>query len=164
MKRFISIGAVVGLLAAAPGLAAQAKHVDYSGVWVLDLAKSSGDGLPAAATWTIVQHGDSIITDRETDTGQGLGPVKSHVVVTTDGRTTSNSVPQGAEMMTTSSTGTWDSTGVMLRTSGNAQGYDFVLTDHWTLGADGKTLVSDRTVTVGDQVVQQNVLTFNRKP
>ncbi|MGH7583922.1 MAG: hypothetical protein ACREL5_11920, partial [Gemmatimonadales bacterium] len=118
---------------------------------------------PSAATWTVAQHGDTIITDREIETPDAVNPTKTHFVVTTDGNPTSNAVPSAGAIMETSSTAGWDSTGVVIKTSGNAQGYDFVLTDHWTLSPDGKVLVSDRVITVGGQVVQTNTLTFNRK-
>ncbi|MGH7584337.1 MAG: hypothetical protein ACREL5_14035, partial [Gemmatimonadales bacterium] len=87
----ITAGFAALLIAA--GLAApagaQAKHADYSGVWVMDAAKSTGDMLPSAATWTVAQHGDTIITDREIETPDAVNPTKTHFVVTTDGNQTS---------------------------------------------------------------------------
>lgn len=172
MSRSMTTAAVMYAVAAPSAAAAQAARPNYSGTWVLDSSKSSmtsamADNIPqmAAATWVIIQHGDTIVMDRETAI-TGLPAAKSRVVVGTDGKPWKNTVPQmgGAGDIETSSVATWESAGLVVRTSGNVQGFDFVQTDRWTLSVDGKSLVAHRSVTVADQgEVQAATLTFTKK-
>ncbi|HEY4100688.1 MAG TPA: hypothetical protein VGM20_07405 [Gemmatimonadales bacterium] len=145
--------------------AAQGAHPDFAGTWVLDASKSTSEPapLPTSATWTITTHGDTITIDRET-TAPTIGTSTSHVVVATDGKPYQNTLPIGPETVTTTSTATFDSQGLVVITTGTSQGYDFTQTDHWTLGTDGKTLTSSRVVDVGGQNVLSATLVFNRKP
>ena len=74
---------------------------------------------------------------------------KSHLVVAIDGKAWKNTVPMvGGGDIETSSTATWENGELVVRSSGNVQGTDFVQTDRWTLSADGKVFVSHRSVTV----------------
>lgn len=144
--------------------AAQAARANFTGTWVLDASKSQGSQMvPSAATWTIVQHGDTLVTDRETAL-EGFGTVKSRVVVGLDGKSWKNTVPQpGAGDVETSSVASWDNGTLVMTTSGNVQGTDFVQTDRWVLSADGKSLTSQRSVSAGGQEVSSATLTFTKK-
>jgi hypothetical protein len=164
IRRGIGAAVLAAVMIANRG-AAQGAHPDFAGSWVLDAAKSVSQpaAVPSAATWTVTSHGDTITVDRETTADNGA-TVKSHVVVATDGKPYQNPVPLGAETVNTTSSATFDAQGLVVTTSGSAQGFDFTQTDHWTLGADGKTLTSSRVVNVGGQMVQSATLVFNRKP
>ena len=70
----------------------------------------------------------------------------------------------GGADIETSTTASWENGELVLRSSGNVQGFEFVQTDRWTLSADGKVFVSHRSVTVADQgEVQASTLTFSKK-
>jgi hypothetical protein len=144
---------------------AQTAHPDYSGTWIMQADKSSSDPapLPTSATWTITNHGDTITVDRTTTLTTGT--LQSHVVVATDGKSYDNAVPLSPEItVNTTNIASYDAQGLVVKTSGSLQGSDFVQTDHWTLGADGKSLTSTRVVTVGEQTVQSATMYFTRKP
>ena len=116
-----------------------------------------------AATWTMAQHGDTIVADRETVMA-AQAAVKSHVKVVIDGKPWKNMVPQmGGDNIETSSVLSWEGAVLVTRTSGNIQGNEFVQTDRWTMAGDGKSFVSKRVVTVGDPEIQSSTLTFNKK-
>ena len=143
---------------------AQAARPNFTGVWVLDVNKSEASaGMPSAATWTITQHGDTLVSDRET-TIDGAGAIKSHAVIGIDGKLWKNTVSQpGMGEIETSTVASWDNGVLVIATSGNVQGTDFVQTDRWTLGADGKSIVSRRSVMAEGQEVQSATFTLARK-
>jgi hypothetical protein len=165
MSRSFTSAAVMYALAA-PSASAQAPaRPNYSGTWVMDLTKSesSTGSMPTGATWIIAQHGDTVIADRETTVAE-MGTVKSHVVVGIDGKAWKNTVAQpGLGEIETSTVASWDNGTLLLVASGNIQGTDFTQTDRWSLSADGKTLVSRRSVMAGGQEVQSSTLTFTKK-
>ena len=149
----------------APALYAQAEvRPNFTGTWLFDAAKSqSSNTLPSAAQYTIVQHGDTVIVDRET-TFEEIGVLKSRLVVGIDGKPWKNTAPQpGIGDVETSSVVSWDKAVLVIVSSGNIQGTDFVQTDHWTLGTDGKTLTSVRSVTVEGNEVQSATFSFTKK-
>lgn len=170
MSRSMTTAAVMYAVASSSA-SAQTARPNYSGTWVLDSGKSvmtsaMGDNSAqlSAATWVIAQLGDTLVMDRET-TISGNPVVKAHFVVATDGKPWKNTVPQmGGGDLETSSVVSWENGELVVRTSGNAQGFDFVQTDHWTLSADGTVLVSHRSVTVADQgEVWSSTMTFTKK-
>jgi hypothetical protein len=168
MSRSITSAAVMYALASSSA-SAQAAHPNYSGTWVLDSSKSASNSAMgdapqiASATWVIAQHGDTIVMDRETAVS-GQPVAKAHIMVATDGKPWKNTVQQGGSDIETSSIGSWVNGELVISTSGNIQGFDFVQTDRWTLSADGQSLVSRRSVTVTDQgEVQSATLTFTKK-
>lgn len=164
MTRSITTAAVMYTMAVTNAPAQAPAHPNYSGTWLLDVAKSqSSTPLPVTATWTIAQHGDTLIADRET-TIEGMGAVKTHVVVGIDGKPWKNTVTQpGIGDIETSTVASWDNSVLVLTASGNIQGTDFVQTDRWTLSADGKSLVSQRSVMVEGNEVQSATFTFGKK-
>jgi hypothetical protein len=170
MSRSMTTAAVMYAFASSSAHAQQTARPNYSGTWVLDSSKSRmtssmQDNLPqlGAGTWVIQQHGDTLVMDREM-TMSGAQQ-KSHLVVAIDGKAWRNTVPtMGGGDIETSSTATWENGDLVVRSSGNVQGTDFVQTDRWTVSADGKVLVSHRSVTVPDQgEVQASTLTFTKK-
>jgi hypothetical protein len=171
MSRSMTTAAVMYAFASSAH-AQQAARPNYSGTWVLDSSKSQmTSAMPgnvpqfASGTWVIAQHGDTIVMDRDM-TMSGQPALKSHVVVGTDGKAWKNSVPQmgGGGDIETSTTVSWENGDLVVRSTGNVQGFDFVQTDRWTLSADGKVFVSHRSVTVADQgEVQASTLTFTKK-
>jgi hypothetical protein len=150
---------------AAPAVHAQAAvRPNFSGTWVMDGAKSQSSAtLPAATTWTIAQHGDTLIVDRDV-TLEEVGAIKSHVLMGMDGKAWKNTVPQpGLGDIETSTVVTFDKGVLVLVATGNIQGTDFVQTDHWSLSSDGKVLTSVRSVTVEGQEVQSATFVFTKK-
>ena len=150
---------------AIPALHAQAvARPNFSGTWVLDAAKSQSSGtLPSAATWTIVQHGDTLITDRES-TIEGAGAVKSHMVVGFDGKSWKNSINQpGIGDVEVSMIASWDKTTLVVTMTGSMQETEFVQAGRWTLSADGKSLEVRTSVTVGGEEVQSATTVWTRK-
>lgn len=171
MSRSMTTAAVMYAFASSSAHAQQTARPNYSGTWVLDSSKSQltsamQDNLPqfAAGTWVIAQHGDTLIMDRDM-TMSGQPAQKAHIVVASDGKAWKNTVPQmGGADIETSTTASWENGELVLRSSGNVQGFEFVQTDRWTLSADGKVFVSHRSVTVADQgEVQASTLTFSKK-
>jgi hypothetical protein len=165
MTRSITTAAAIYGLAVPAAHAQAPAHPSLTGTWVLDLGKSeASNGLPVSATWTMAQHGDTLIADRETATAE-MGVVKAHVVVGIDGKPWKNTISQpGVGDVETSSILAWDNGVLVTTTSGNIGGTDFVQTDRWTFGADGKSLVSQRSVTVAGEEVQSATLAFTKKP
>jgi hypothetical protein len=163
MTRSITTAAVMYTMAVSH-VSAQAARPIFTGTWILDASRSQASTtLPSAATWTLVQHGDTLVADRETSV-EGMDAVKTHVVVGFDGKPWKNTVSQpGVGDIETSTVASWDNSVLVLTVSGNIQGTDFVQTDRWTLGADGKSLVSQRSVTVEGQEVQSATFTFAKK-
>jgi hypothetical protein len=166
----MTTAAVMYAVAAPSVAAAQAARPNYSGTWVLDSSKSQmtsamQDNLPqlAAGTWIIAQHGDTLIMDR--DMTMSGAHQKSHIVVAIDGKSWKNTVPtMGGGDIETSTIASWENGELVVRSSGNVQGSDFVQTDRWTLSADGKVFVSHRSVTVpGAGEVQASTLTFTKQ-
>lgn len=150
---------------AVPALHAQAvARPNFSGTWVLDAAKSQSSGsLPSAATWTIAQHGDTLITDRES-TVEGAGAVKAHMVVGFDGKSWKNSISQpGIGDIEVGMTASWDKATVVVTMTGTMQETEFVQTGRWTLSADGKSLEVHTSVTVGGEEVQSATTVWAKK-
>jgi hypothetical protein len=162
-RSFTTAAAIYGVATSAAHAQATARP-NFSGTWVLDLAKSQGSTrLPLAATWTITQHGDTLIADRETTVDQ-VGTIKSHILVGLDGKSWKNTVPQpGIGDVETATVATWDKSVLVFTLTGNIQETDFVQTDRWTLSADGKSLESQRSVTVEGQEVQSATFAFTKK-
>lgn len=148
------------------GLMAQAStHPSFAGTWVLDVAKSDpGPMTPASASYTIVQRGDTLITDRESTQPGADTPTKSHLVVGVDGKAWKNMLPVAGESLEATSTVTWDKDAMVMHTSGTIQGTDVDQLDRWTLSPDGKTLLIHRSVSVGGAEQASGNLVFNRKP
>jgi hypothetical protein len=155
--------AVAGILSSAaifvlPAQAA-AQHPDFSGVWVLDAARSdSSSYTPKWATWAVVQQGDSIILDRESP-----GAGKQHAVYSLDGsrRTfTLRLVGSGTDAVSTVS---WTGSAMVVHTSSHPGDADLAQVDTWTLSADGKELRIQREATYGGRSMGSPTLVFVRQ-
>jgi hypothetical protein len=118
----------------ASGQASQA-HTNFAGTWILDLTRSDSSTFnPKAATWTVVQQGDSVILDRETPA------IKQHAVYALDGAPRKNTLRLiGADAEATS-TVTWNGAVMVVHTRSHPGDADLVQTDTWMLGADGREL------------------------
>ncbi len=165
MTRSITSAAVMYAMAAS-NVHAQAAHANFTGTWVLDSSKNvvSGQlGAPTSATSTIVQHGDTVTLDREASTAE-MGVIKTHGVFGIDGKPWQNTMPVNGEDVQVTSVLSWDNGSLVIRSTLTFQGTDVEQLDRWTLGADGKTLVTARSVTAMGQEVGSGTLTYVKKP
>jgi hypothetical protein len=143
-------------------LAAPMVHPDFSGTWILDLARSdAGQSTPDRARYQIVQHGDSITYDRESSSVRG--ELSSHVVLGADGKAWTNVVAQNGQDVPTSSIVAWHGDTLVIHSSGT-MGSSTVDTDEWwLLAAQGQALLMHREVAVNGQLYAATNLYFNRK-
>ncbi|HEY3933125.1 MAG TPA: hypothetical protein VGL65_00760 [Gemmatimonadales bacterium] len=159
--RMIAGVSALGLVmaAAAP---AQARHPDLTGTWILDPAHSDGAALPTAATYTIIQHGDTITMDQQTTSE--MGTVTTHMVLGLDGKAWKNNVTGPAGPFELSSTGGWAHDTAAFLSTGTIQGADLVELDRVVPGADGKSFTMLRSGSAGGQDIPLVTLFFNKKP
>jgi hypothetical protein len=163
MTRSMTTAAVLYAATVSSAHAQAAMRVNFTGTWVIDLAKSqTSAALPTAATYTISQHGDTLLVDRDL-TYEEAGHLKSRLVVGFDGKAWKNTAPQADGDVETSTVVTWDKGVMILVTTGNIQGTDFTQTDRWTLAADGKSFVIVRSITVQSEEVQSATWAFTKK-
>jgi hypothetical protein len=148
-----------------PGaLAAQARHADLAGTWILDASKSTVDGpIPpaTAATYVVGQHGDTItVSAKLTDAN---GETTLDRTVATDGYRWNNSMTYQGTRMALSSEAKWDGAVLTVQTTSDFNGTPVQQTETWTLSADGKTLTTATTTNVGGAYYASNSLVFTRK-
>lgn len=163
MTRSITTAAVMYTMAVSH-VTAQAARPNFSGVWVLDASKNVVDGqlgAPTAATSTIVQHGDSIIVDRELTSEAGA--TKSHSVWSVDGKSWKNTAPVNGTDTEVASILSWDKGVLVIHSTLNLMGTDVDLTDRWTMAADGKSIVMQRSGSAGGQDLGSTTMTYVKK-
>jgi hypothetical protein len=157
LSAIVALSAVVALSAAAQG-----PRPDLSGTWILDPIRSvASDFLPAAATYTIVQHGDTLTMDRQTTTS--AGDVSVHTVEGTDGKVWKNTATVAGQTVEMSTTGEWSHDTLVDHSNGSLQGTDFSEDNRLSLSADKATLTMLRTLHVGGQDIPLTMV-FSKKP
>jgi hypothetical protein len=140
MRRILIV--LTTLLVVAPRLHGQAKP-NFSGEWVVDLAKSDFGpvGGPGQMTRTI-KHADPVMESVTVQSGGDTGDVKLTTKYTTDGKPQTNDY-LGTPMTTV---GRWEGATLVLNTTlSMAGGTSVKIEDRYVLSADGKTLTISRS-------------------
>jgi hypothetical protein len=154
---------VVAFAAAVTAPLAAQQHPDFSGTWTLDVLNSpASDMLPSSATMTVVQHGDTIISDNQS-TSDMAGQQTTHMVMTTDGAPWKNTVSVMGQSVDLSGTSTWAHDTLLTKITGNIQGNDFTEMETMVLSADHKTMTSTRNINVGGQDQPGMTMVFVKK-
>ena len=138
--RAAATGSAVAAFLCSIGLAQTPARPNFTGTWVMDVAKSDLRETPAAKSHvlTIVHKEPNITIDREVDGRKDSAPFR------TDGVETSFKAECCGELK---SSGRWEGTTLMRRV-GNE---NITQNDAWTLSADGKTLTIVRKVEQGGE-------------
>ena len=160
--RFLVVAPALAVLAISSALAqAPAVHPDFTGVWVMETAKSPGPMIPLAMTYAIEQRGDTIRIQR--DTKSKRGDFSASLVYGTDGKPWKNSVTEGGTQVEVSSVLTWEGSTLIITSTLNASGQEIHQVEKWSLDASGKTLAADRSVeAMGQQFATK--LVFTKRP
>ena len=161
MTRSFTTAAVMYTMAVSHA-SAQAARPNLSGVWVMDASKTVTDqqlAAPTAATSTIVQHGDTIIVDREI-TSETTGVVKTHTVWAVDGKPWKNVVQANGADTEVTSVLSWESGVLVIRSSLTVMENPVELVDRWTVAADGKSIGMVRTLSAMGQDLGTTTMTF----
>jgi hypothetical protein len=152
------------LVALASPLAAQATHPDFTGTWVLDASKTVVDGPippPPAASYVVVQVGDSLAVDQKMTSQEGEQVAKK--VWRVDGKPWANAITYGGVDMVLSSTLSWNGAVLTIHTTSDYQGTPAEQTETWTLGSDGKTLTQSTSTSANGDYYATMTLVFSRK-
>jgi hypothetical protein len=162
LSRCLPLGTI--LIALASPLTAQAAHPDLNGTWVLDASKTVVDGqmqAPPAATYVVVQVGDSIAVDQKMTAQAGEVVVKKAWRV--DGKPWANTITYGGVDMVLSSTLQWNGAVLAMHTTSDYQGNAVEQVETWTVAPDGKTLTESTTTNVNGDYYATMTLVFSRK-
>jgi hypothetical protein len=150
------IAAAAALCAVAISFAGAQVRTDYSGTWILDVARSdSSTFTPRTATWTVVQRGDSIILDRTTS-----GNVPQHAVYALDGMPRTSTLHLIGVSSDATSTVSWSGAVMVVRTTSRPGDDDLVQTDSWTLSPGGKELRVKRQAVYGGAAMGSPTFVF----
>ena len=133
--RAAATGSTVVAFLCSIGLAQTPARPNFTGTWVMDVAKSDLGETPAATSHvlTIVHKEPNITLDREVDGRKDSAPFR------TDGVETTFTSACCGDVKTS---GLWEGTTLKRRVSNQA----ITQNDTWTLSADGKTLTIVRDV------------------
>jgi len=126
------------LVLSAPSFA-QGTHPDFSGLWILDRAKSEAPALPPAAQ-LFVSQSDKLLSVEHTVSSSAGAAQTNRLVYHIDGSAAKNTTPVGngasVEFNTTSE---WNGKTLVLTTTSDFSG-GLKQIERWTLSADGKQL------------------------
>jgi len=150
MKRTLFALAAVLAIVVTPALAQDKPN--FSGTWVLDVAKSDFGPSPAPESMTLaIVHKDPSIKATSTQKSAEMGEVKNERSITTDGKDNVNKLNMGqmGEQNITSKT-TWAGKTLVTSYSLDMQGTALAVKDTWDMSADGKTLTSTRVIGTPD--------------
>ncbi len=164
MRRLL---AAVAIVAFVTPISAQAAKPSLVGTWVFDVAKSeSGEmPLPAAITWTFVQHGDTLVMDRDVTNEAGGAKLLSKVTVGLDGKPWKNSIPQpDGSAREVHYAISYEATTLLMTITSEIEGTPIVQTDRYTKSADGMTLTVARQLTADGEVVATATMVFAKRP
>jgi hypothetical protein len=130
--------ALAAVSTAAP---AQAKP-NFSGEWKLNVSRSDFGPLPVPVSRTDkIKHEEpalKVTTTQASQQGEGTFELN----YTTDGKESVNEI-RGNSMKSTSK---WDGDTLVIETKANFNGNDLMLSDKWSLSADGKVLTINRHI------------------
>ncbi|MDB4908849.1 MAG: hypothetical protein JWO05_3633 [Gemmatimonadetes bacterium] len=155
----LALAAFLSTLAlAAPATAgAQAAHPDFSGTWVMDVAKSDqGPGVPPALTMVVDQKGDAMLLRREVELQ--TGPQVVNLKYTLDGKLSANHFVQAASDVDAETVVSWAGETPTFSTTLHTGGQEISQVDHWTMSDAGKTLTIKREMKVGDQSIARTMI------
>jgi hypothetical protein len=153
MRRFATIA--LSLASLASPLAAQS-HPDFSGKWVLDTKASEGPMMPLAMTVVVTQDAKTLKVDNTSTMAMGEQKMeqKASLSYNLDGSPSKNVASGMGSSLDLMSTTSWSGPTLVITTKADLGGGNTMSqTDHWMLGADGKTLKLTRDVTVGAQAM-----------
>ena len=124
-------------------LASGAEPPNLSGVWRFSSAKSElGPNYPAYKSRVdTVEHRDPDLKLQTVQEREDGGKVDGSAAYRTDGKETINDVSGNA----LKSVARWEGAALVMETTGNFGERRIKLADRWTLWADGKTLLIERT-------------------
>jgi hypothetical protein len=162
MKLRMVVAALALTLAARVG--AQGTHPSFAGTWLLDPAKTinnTAGPAPDAITRAVVQHGDTLFVD--TDTESAMGPQHTHLVWGLDGKAWKNTIAVAGTTAEVSTVLSWDGSTLVTSSSLSVVGIDVTQVDRWTLAADGKSVVASRAITQNGDDAGNMTMTFNKK-
>jgi hypothetical protein len=159
MKRAITTIALMLLVIAAAG--AQAKP-DFSGKWVLDVAKSDFGQAPAPESIVhVVVHKEPNVTITTTQKSGG-GETTNERKLTTDGKENVNRLKMMGGEQEAKSTSKWDGGKLTTTTKLDMQGMAVELQDTWELSDGGKVLTVVRQTTAPQGSLTQKFV-FNKQ-
>ena len=143
------------LVSAAPRSAAAQAKPDFSGTWVLDLAKSDFGMMPAPISRTdVIDHQEPALTIGRTQKTAN-GEVTANLVYAVDGQPYLND----AAGQQVTSTLAWDGTTLVITSSLTIPQGELSIVDRMTLSEDSKTITTHRTLSVsGQEIVQTSVM------
>ena len=159
--------AAFALVAVAAPLSAQAARPSFVGTWSMDAARSESEGspLPAVITWTVAQHGDTLVWDREIINEAGGAKLLSKVTVGLDGKPWPNKAPQadGSSRDAVYAI-TWDGATMVVTITSEIEGMAITQVDRMAKAADGTTLTVTRDLTVDGEPYAKAVMVFAKRP
>ena len=141
------IPALVATLVAVSPAAAQS-HPSFSGTWVMDTSKvEAGPITPLALTMTVEQGKDTLKVKRDVKSAQG--DAATSFVYGFDGKGWRNSINAGGMQADAVSTLSWEGSVLVISTTISVGGQEVSQVEKWTMDASGKSMTSERTVSVG---------------
>jgi len=154
--------AAIGLaLAVAVTASAQSKP-NFSGTWILDVAKSDFGGAPALTSMSHeIQHKGTTIGIATTQKTAQLELVNRRTL-TTDGKENTNHLKTSAGDQDVKSTSKWDGPRLLTTMTLDVQGTPASVTDTWELSADARVLTITRSATMPDGSITQKFV-FNKQ-
>lgn len=146
-------------------LAAQSpSHPNFTGTWVMDVAKSGASSFtPTASTYTVVHVGDTLMVDRATTSTNG-DLVKAHMRYVVDGGVWKNMLPLVGQSLEASSVLRWAGDTLVIRSTSKNGDDELVQVDRWTLAADGATLTMARSAVYAGNPIGSPTWVFAKRP
>jgi len=159
LSRFLGVTGCLAFCAITQlhGQAGAGRHPlpDFSGFWVLDTAHSISDGsLPMLTLTPFIRSGDTLSL-----LGGGVNAGGS-----IPGRTRYSLVANMRSGAALTSTVTWDSATMIVRSSGDANGNQIVIVDRWSLDATRQTLTQQSSFSLNGQVRSETLVFTKRRP
>jgi|CXWL01.1.fsa_nt_gi hypothetical protein len=137
---------------------------NFTGTWVMDVAKSGASTFtPTASTYTIVHVGDTLVIDRATTSTNG-DQVKAHMRYVVDGGTWKNMLPLVGQSLEASSVLRWAGDTLVIRSTSKNGEEELVQVDRWTLAADGATLMMARSAVYAGNPIGSPTWVFAKRP
>src|SRR5690349_10055529 len=131
--------ALVSMLVLSAASSAQGTHPDFSGMWILDTAKSQAPMLPKAAQ-LFVSQADNLLSVEHTVTNTPGATQVNKLIYHIDGSPSKNTTPvaNGASIEFNTTT-EWSGRTLVLTTTSDFSG-GLKQVERWTLSPDGKHL------------------------